>query len=82
MNDPSLNAWIRRVDGLREKDDLLARGAWHAYKSGPGGDAPMVGEFFIVRYRSPTVAISNYDQDELLRLAHQVERALQLGSWG
>lgn len=71
--------WIAHVDRLRESDDLLARGAWHGYTDAPGGGAPMRGRYYLVRWASPTVAVSHDDRDVLVGLAHAIERAVGSG---
>lgn len=80
MSDPSLNVWIARVNGLREKDELLARGRWTAYKEAESlraSNDPMKGEFILVRWRIPNVAISHYDPEFLVGLARTIEGALE-----
>lgn len=73
---PTLNEWIARIDRERLTDTLLRRGAWHGYTAAARGEAPMRGEYFIVRWARPTVAVSHDDPDECLRLAGIIERAL------
>lgn len=68
--------WIAHVDQLRESNDMLARGHWHGYTSSPGGGAPMRGEYFLVRWAQPTVAVSHDDRSVLISLATDIERAV------
>jgi hypothetical protein len=67
--------WIAEVDRLREGDELLRRGYWHGYTAARGV-APMKGEFYLVRWEQPTVAVSHDDRDEVIRLAKAIESIL------
>lgn len=79
MSTMTIQDWIRHVDRLREKDDLLAQGYWHGYTAGraiESGSAPMRGEYYLVRWARPTVAVSHDDRDEVVRLARLIEEAI------
>lgn len=79
MTDSRLDDWIARIDRERLTDVALSRGEWHGYTQGTAiehGSAPMRGEFYLVRWRQPTIAVSHDDPDEVIRLAVVVERAL------
>lgn len=67
--------WIAHVDRLRTEDELLAVGEWHGYTETEPGSSPMKGAYYLVRWRSPTVAVSHDDPDEAIKLARVIERA-------
>lgn len=68
--------WIAYVDSLHREDEWLARGEWHGYTDPAGVSTPMKGTYYLVRWASPTVAVSHDDRESALALARLVERAL------
>lgn len=68
--------WIAHVDRLRMEDDLLSRGGWRGYTTAMGGEAPMRGHFYLVRWQQPTVAVSHDDPERVLELARLIESAM------
>lgn len=74
--------WIDNVDMLRQSNRLLGKGHWHGYTAALGGEAPMRGAYYLVRWNAPTVAVSHDDPDEVVKLAEVIEVALSSGPSG
>jgi hypothetical protein len=68
--------WITRIDAARREDEWLRRGEWHGYTNPGGSGAPMKGLYYLVRWASPTIAISHDEPANVLALARLVEQAL------
>jgi hypothetical protein len=74
MNE-TVQEWIRYIDECRKTNVHLARGHWHGYMDAPGGAAPMRGRYYLVRWETPTVAVSHDDWSLLIGLASTIEEA-------
>ena len=75
----TVQEWIARIDRKRDADDLLSAGSWHGYLEDPlatYGATPMRGRYVLVRWESPTVAVSHDYPDEVIALARRIETAL------
>lgn len=76
MHDLTISEWRDRASDACGNDPLLARGDWHGYING-ADDGPMVGAYMLVRWVTPSIALSDDDPDELIVLARAVEATLK-----
>jgi hypothetical protein len=88
MNDQSMQVseWITCIDALREEDELLQRGAWHAYLNEDGRSQqhpshPLKGRYALARWKSSAdnaaIVVAQDIPNDALALARLVERALK-----
>lgn len=84
MSNPTKpDPWIAAVDAARASDNLLAAGDWHGYIATeeplalPDATRPMKGRFCLIRWRTPTIAVSTDSEDATIAAAKLIERALR-----
>ena len=67
------NEWIERINKLRDENTALAHGKWHGY----GNEGEVIrGQWILIRWKLPGVAVAHDDPDEAIRLAVRIENLL------
>lgn len=81
MNAP--DPWLAAVDAARAEDELLGAGDWHGYiadEDTPGAvvaSHPMKGRYCLIRWKTPTIAVSTDSEEATIAAAKLIERALR-----
>jgi hypothetical protein len=75
--DVEMQEWMTLVDEARRLDPILRKGDWHAYRHPLRESAdPMQGEYVLIRWKAPTVAVSHDQPLRCMDLARIIECVL------
>lgn len=80
IGEADIVAWIDCFNVIRRDHEQLRRGRWHAYLEDGRDTGPMRGRYILVRWETPTIAISGNSRDDLVGQACMIEDTLTPGA--